>query len=87
MAPPDTLERAARAEQYYNTRLKAKLEATARDQYVAIEPDSGDYFLALTIKEAVEAARKAHPDKYPHIMRVGHRAAVFVGGSELVWTR
>jgi hypothetical protein len=76
MAPPDTDERADRADHYYETELKEKLEATARDQFIAIEIDSGDYYLALTMAEAVEAARKAHPDKYPHVLRVGDPVTV-----------
>jgi hypothetical protein len=80
MAPPDTHERAERAEQYYKKQLKEALEAMHREKFVAIEVDSGDYFIAETSLEAVEAARLAHADKYPHLIRIGHAAAFFIGG-------
>lgn len=84
MASPTMSERAdmaERAERYYDTQLKAKLEATARDQYVAIVADPGDYFLAATMEEAVAAARHAHPEKYPLVLRVGQQATIFAGGA------
>jgi hypothetical protein len=78
MAPPDSHERAERAEQYYKERLKDKLEATHRESYVAIEVDSGDYFVAATDREAVAAARLAHPDKYPHLIHIGHVVSAYI---------
>jgi hypothetical protein len=80
MANPTAAERADmadRAEGYYETQLKDKLEATARDQYVAIVADTGYYYLAGTIEEAAAAARQAHPDKYPLVLWVGHPATIF----------
>ncbi len=57
-------------------RLRSALEAEHRDEFVAIEPESGDYFLGRTLREAVGAARRAHPDRLTHAMRVGHKAAI-----------
>lgn len=68
-----------RAEEYYSTHLRRVLEPQHRDEFVAIEPDSGDYFLGRTISEAIGAARRAHPDRLAHAMRVGHRAALHFG--------
>jgi hypothetical protein len=34
-----------RAKQIYADQLQSRLEAEHRDQFVAIEPESGDYFL------------------------------------------
>jgi hypothetical protein len=48
---------------------------------VAIEPESGDYFLGNTLSDAIGAARRSHPDKLAHGMRVGHRAAVHFGAA------
>jgi hypothetical protein len=50
------------------------------DEFVVIEPDSGDYFLGKTMSEASAAARTAHPDRRGYIVRVGHRAAIHMGG-------
>ena len=68
-----------RAEEIYASKLRAMLEPDHLDQYVAIEPDSGDYFLGQTLNEATIAARKAYPDRLTHAMRVGHRAALHFG--------
>jgi hypothetical protein len=68
-----------RAELVYEQRHKTALEATHRDYFVAIEPDSGDYFLGRTLSEAASAARQTYPDRRTYIIRVGHRAAVHIG--------
>ena len=67
------------AERIYEERLRAKLEKSHPNAFVAIEPVSGDYFLGETLSEAGIAARKAHPDRLSFIMRVGHRTAVHIG--------
>src|SRR5260370_11412801 len=68
-----------RAELVYEQRHRAALEATHRDYFVAIEPDSGDYFLGHTLSEASAAARATYPDRRTYIIRVGHRAAIHIG--------
>jgi hypothetical protein len=83
MASQDTLELARRAELVYEQRLKSELEKTHLNYFVAVEPDSGDYFLGHTLSEAASAARKAFPDRRAFLMRVGHPAAVHIGTHEL----
>lgn len=68
-----------KAEAIYANRLKAVLEPENIDKYVVIEPESGDYFLGDTMNEATQAARRVHPDKLTHAMRVGHKAALHFG--------
>jgi hypothetical protein len=75
----DSHELARRAEHIYEQRLKNELESTHLDYFVAIEPDSGDYFLGRTLSEAAAAARKAHPGRRAFVLRVGHRTAVHIG--------
>lgn len=70
---------AERAKQIYEGRLKALLEATDPDKFVAIEPESGDYFLGVTLSEAIRKSRQKHPDRLAHAIRVGHNAAVHFG--------
>ena len=41
-----------RVEQIYQDRLQSELERTHPDDFVAIEPDSGEYFLGRTLSEA-----------------------------------
>lgn len=68
-----------RAETLYQEKLQAILEPQYLHSFVAIEPESGEYFLGQTLSEAKEAARKAYPDRLTHVMRIGHRAAIHLG--------
>ena len=70
---------ADRARKIYEERLKSELEPLHSDEFVAIEPESGDYFLGKTLSEAIGASRARHPSKFAHALRVGHRAAVHFG--------
>jgi hypothetical protein len=81
MASQDSHELARRAELVYEQRLKAALENSHLNYFVAVEPDSGDYFLGHTLSEAAAAARKAHPSRRAFVLRVGHRAAVHIGAN------
>ena len=69
------------AKRLYEQELKDVLEASHRHEFVAIEPESGDYYLGRTFSEAIGAARRAHPDRLCHALRVGHRATVHLGVS------
>ena len=79
MTGSDAAEFVRRAEEVYTVRLRAVLEPDHLDEFVAIEPESGDYFLGKTLSEAVGAARRADPDRLAHAMRVGHKAALHFG--------
>ncbi len=68
-----------RAEEIYATRLRSVLEPEHIDEFVAIEPESGDYFLGKTLSEAARAARQSYPHRKTHAMRVGRRAALHFG--------
>ena len=79
MASPEAEELAQKAEELYYSRLRDFLEREHLDDFVAIEPESGDYFLGKTLSEAIGAARRSHPDRLSHAMRVGHRTAIHIG--------
>ena len=64
MASQQSQELARRAGVIYEQRLRAQLEHTHPDEFVAIEPDSGDYFLGRTLSDAIQAARSAHRRVY-----------------------
>ncbi len=68
-----------RATQLYEEKLRENLEKTNMNDFVAIEPDSGEYFFGKTLSEAIQASRSAHPDRLAFAMRVGHSAAVQIG--------
>lgn len=64
----------------YRQRLAAILEPSHDGEFVAIEPNSGRYFLEKTATEALVAARTAMPDKLFYLTRVGRETAHTVGG-------
>jgi hypothetical protein len=74
-----TADIARRAERLYAERLQQELEPDHANEYVAIEPESGQYFLGSTLSEAIQAANAAFPDRLTFTMRVGHAAAVHLG--------
>jgi hypothetical protein len=80
MISSHTTEVAERAKAIYGGRLQAELEAAHPDGYVAIEPESGEHFLADSFGRAVAAARMAHPDRISFVIRIGHPAAIHLGG-------
>lgn len=75
---------AERARKIYEERLKAELEFAHNDEFVAVEPDSGDYFLGKTLSEAIGASRAKYPGKFVHAFRVGHAAAFHLGEMTLL---
>jgi hypothetical protein len=60
--------------------MRAEREARHHGRFVAIEPESGDHFLADTLDGAVRAARTKHPSRLSHVVRVGCPAALHLGG-------
>lgn len=79
MTLPDSNDVAHQAELIYEQKLRGQLEQTHLDDFVAIEPQSGDYFLGRTLSEALGAARKTYPKRLSHVLRIGHRAAIHLG--------
>ena len=65
---------------FYDERLKGELEPGHTGRYVAIEPESGRYFLADTGTEALLEARRALPESLFYLARVGHPAADTLSG-------
>jgi hypothetical protein len=70
---------AERAKAIYSQRLQAELETVHPNRFVAIEPESGEHFLADSFGGAVAAARAAHPDRISFVIRIGHPAAIHLG--------
>ncbi len=83
MISPESRELMRRAELVYERRYKDELERTHRDQFVAIEPDSEDYFLGRTLSEAAQAARETYPDRRYYVLRIGHPVTLEIGACRL----
>ena len=83
MVSPRTKSVIDRAKLLYDDELKQELEAEHMDRFVAIEPVSGDHFVADTFDAAVRAARKAYPTRISYTMKIGHRAAFHIGVMQL----
>ncbi len=69
------------AKRIYEAELKTALEARHRDEYVAIEPESKEYFLGKTFLEAALAAKSAFPARKSFVLRIGHETAFHIGAS------
>jgi hypothetical protein len=80
MISSHSIDVAARAKAIYSQRLQAELEVAHRDSYVAIEPESGEHFVADSFGEAVATARATHPDRISFVIHIGHQAAIHLGG-------
>jgi hypothetical protein len=61
-------------ERIYYEKLKPILEPKYKGKIIAIEVDSGDYFIGDSVIEAGDKAKQKYPDKIFHFMRIGYRA-------------
>ena len=64
-----------RARQLYDQKLRVVLEPTQQGRYVAIEPDTGKYFLGDTGTAALVVAHASMPEHTFYLARIGHEAA------------
>lgn len=69
------------AEKFYRENLKTLLEPSEVGKFVAIEPDSGSYFVNESDVEAILSGRAVLPDKLFYLMRIGYNAAHKIGGA------
>lgn len=69
---------AIKARKIYTERLKQILEPSYKDQFVAVEVDTGDYFLGSTPLEAIKNGKQRYPEKVFHVMKVGYKAAIIL---------
>ena len=69
-----------RGQTTYRQRLAPILEPSHVGEFVAIEPDSGRYFLGATASAALVAAHSAMPDNLFYLTRIGRKTAHTIGG-------
>lgn len=74
-----TKENVRLGEKVYS-RIKAQLEPRHSGKYIAIEVDSGDYFVDEDSTKALLKARRKHPQAIFYLARIGHRAAYKMTG-------
>jgi hypothetical protein len=80
MVSPEGKSIIDRAKRIYADRLQADLERDHCNRFVSIEPESGEFFLGDTLDEAVQAAVKKYPTRRLFTIRIGHHAALYIGG-------
>ena len=71
----DLRECARRADALYE-KLREQLEKEHPEEIIAIEPDSGDYFVEKDRRQAEKKARAKYPDRIFFRRRIGDNPAV-----------
>ena len=71
---------AEKGKEFYEKNLKALLEPQQNGDFVAIEPESGQYFVGKTTIETMNKARQTLPEKKFYLTRVGFGYAHSLGG-------
>lgn len=82
MVSAETKSVIERDRRIYTERLQTALQFQHTNRFVAIEPESGEYFLGDTFDEAVQSARAKYPSRLSHTIRIGHWAALHLGGTQ-----
>ncbi len=82
MVSAETKSVIERAKRIYAEQLQEMLEPNFQNRFVAIEPESGEYFLGDTFDLAVKNAATKYPTRLSHTIRIGHRAALHLGGMQ-----
>ena len=80
MVSPEGKSIIDRAKRIYTDRLQSELERDHFNRFVSIEPESGEFFLGDTLDEAVQSAVRKYPSRRSFTIRIGHRAALHIGG-------
>jgi hypothetical protein len=73
----------ALGKKFYEENLKSILEPAHNGEFIAIEPDSGKYFLDKDSNQVMLKARLEMPDKKFYFARVGYEYVYKIGGSWL----
>lgn len=65
---------------FYAEHLRSILEPQENGKFVAIEPDSQEYFIGLTAVEAIRKGNALFPEKILFLARIGFPTAHKIGG-------
>lgn len=69
--PDEMLAFSDRGEAIYEERLKAILEPERSGEYVAIDPDSGEYAVGADLTAATQMLRRRRPDGLFYTLKIG----------------
>ncbi|MCA9195613.1 MAG: hypothetical protein KDB03_27765 [Planctomycetales bacterium] len=72
---------AEQAKAIYLAEYREQLEAERFGDFVAIEPESRDSFVAATFIDAALAAKDRYPSRTSFVIRIGYEAAVHIGAA------
>jgi hypothetical protein len=70
-------------ERFYAEHLRDVLEPEQTGRFVAIEPETGRYFVSGDSSAALVAAHKAMPDALFYLKRIGYEYAHRLGGRSI----
>ncbi len=62
----------AHGRKFYEEQLKFQIEPEHTGRFIAVEPETGRYFLGDTDGEALLAAHEAMPESHFYVKRIGH---------------
>jgi len=74
--PPRQIREISKTGKQLFEKLDPQLRGQYHGKFVAIDTDSGDYFIGDTTMEADKKARAKYPGKVFYIGRIGYRAAI-----------
>ncbi|HEY3330158.1 MAG TPA: hypothetical protein VGK19_09080 [Capsulimonadaceae bacterium] len=63
----------------YNSRLRSTLESEHMGEFAAIDINSGEYGLGLTIVDALDAVTARIPNASCYVVKIGYTSAVALG--------
>ena len=70
---------AEKGEKVYQEQLKKKLEPKFKGRFVAIEVNSGEYFMGDSLLQSLQKARAKYPDRLFHTIRIGYEGVFKMG--------
>jgi hypothetical protein len=65
-----------RARAVYEDRLRPLVESEHMHQYIAIEPDTGEYAIGQDLGGAIDKLKERRPNAVTCLLRIGHKAAI-----------
>lgn len=65
-----------RGQAVYDANIRHVVEPAHHGKFIAVEPDSGDYVIHDQIVRAMLDMQAKRPHTYPHIIRIGYKAAI-----------